>query len=483
MVEEGGGGGKPPSDSSGTSAAAVAVKETILYQEYQTYDSFKLIIQSKRAADKTIPFIPNQKVGKMLESIVSVPADVKNVDRLNRSKLLVTCANAKTVNEIVLSVELKNVYDAFIPFAFINRVAILRDIDEEFEDAEILGSINAGPFKVVSVQRLNRRVVANDKTVTYVRSRSVKVVFQGQDIPTHVYLWYCRVVCAPFIQRVVQCFKCSRFGHTTKDCRGGSLCRHCFVVLGDDAHVCDSPIVLKCVNCKGTHSPKDEACPEMKRQKDMKMLMSTRRMVYQEAAKCVPRVNSGSYAVRTQNSFEVLADHDRNFPNIYNFKSLDDPIQKLTPTPLPYVSTSRTHNTSNKQFGRVNKRRDVYESSRDSNNMKKPRQGSPQKPEGRDQYVPFKNNFHIGTRTETQDGVHDENLSTKDVLMELSQQDSFSQSQNGTIGDNNINQANHNSYSNVLTNTSNESLFTQINSGTSNGNLFDMNVPSPHLGS
>ncbi|KAL1446383.1 hypothetical protein WDU94_000027 [Cyamophila willieti] len=406
----------------------------------------------------------------MLESIVSVPADVKNVDRLNRSKLLVTCANAKTANEIVLSAELKNVYDAFIPFAFVNRVAILRDIDEEFENEEILGSINAGPFKVVSVQRLNRRLVGNDKTVTYVKSRSVKIVFQGQDIPTHVFLWYCKIECAPFIQRVVQCFKCSRFGHTSKDCRGSSLCRFCFVVLGEDEHVCPSPVVLKCVNCKGSHSPKDVSCPEMKRQKELKMLMSTRRMVYQEAAKCVPHVNAGSYAVRTQNSFDALAENETNFPKTFN---LDDPIRKYTPAPLPYVSTNRNQNNSNKQSGRVNKRREVFEFR--ENGMKKPRQFSPQKPRNdREQYVPYKNNFHMETRTETEKGVHDENLTPKDVVM---QQESFSQSYGSDLDNNGIQNSGKNIDSNVST-------CDQANSMKGSGNpLFDKQVLSPHLGS
>lgn len=492
MGDPGGDGGKPPPMPGG--AAKAKERETVIYEEYETYDSYKLIIQSKRnSADQSIPFIPMQKVGKMMESIVSVATDVRQVMRLNRSKLLITCANAKTANEIVTDIELKKLYDAFIPFAFVNRVAILRDIDEEFDDEEIKNSINAGPFQVVSVQRLNRRISAAGAQPEYAKSRSIKVVFRGQDIPTHVFLYYCKIDCAPFIQRVVQCFQCSKFGHITKMCRSKKVCKRCYTPMDDEEnHQCSSATEVKCVNCDGSHTPRDDACPEMKRQKELKMLMSTRRMVFQEASKAVPRVNANkSYSIRTQNSFAALSQMNEEFPRVFAFQKspLEDPIRKYVPKPLTYVPSKSLPSANKKIMPNKNsfnrngntKKRESHDGI--SAEGKKPRQSSPAIKSKEDQHVPHKNNFHMETRTETSSGVHDENLSVKDVEMQMTKLStetsgkSYAKCVNG-------NNPNNLMLSNVFSPPTQNSNNSTNNSDVNNFDqeMYSKQMPSPHLG-
>lgn len=493
MGEPGGAGGKPPPAPGG----AGKEKETVIYEEYQTYDSYKLIVQSKRNTDdQSIPFIHMQKVGKMLESIVSVPVDVRQVMRLNRSKLLITCANAKTANEIVTNSDLKKLYDAFIPFAFVNRVAILRDIDEEFEDEEIKQSINAGEFRVVSVQRLNRRISTAGAEPQYAKSRSIKVVFKGQDIPTHVFLYYCKIECAPFIQRVVQCFQCSKFGHTSKLCRGNKICKTCYVPMADEQnHQCASATDVKCVNCDGSHTPRDDTCPEMKRQKELKMLMSTRRMVFQEASKVVPRINSNkSYSVKTQNSFAALSHMNEEFPRVFSFQKspLEDPIRKYVPKPLTYISNKSLPSVNKRAMTNKNINRNGNNKKRESHDGtiaegKKPRQSSPTAKSNDDQHVPYKNNFHMETRSETSHGVHDENLSIKDVEMQMTKlSTTASNSYAKCVGGNNSNNLLLSNVVNLTTqNSTQNSINFNNNSNESNiidTDMYSKQIPSPHLG-
>uniref|UniRef100_A0A8D8YRA4 CCHC-type domain-containing protein n=1 Tax=Cacopsylla melanoneura TaxID=428564 RepID=A0A8D8YRA4_9HEMI len=328
---EGGGGNKPPDTGGGE-------KKILLYNEQAEYDNYRVVVQSRRASDNSIPFISNQKVGMMIHDTVSEKKDVYHVVRLNRSKLLVTCSSAKTANEIVKAEKIRHCYDPFIPYNYVNRVGIIRDIDEEFDDEQLREAVDAKQFKVVSVQRLNRRVVDDQNVVKYVKSRSVKIVFEGKEIPSHVYLYYCRIECEPFIQKVVQCFKCAKFGHTTKFCRNHSLCKQCFVVL-ENNHVCSESNQVKCVNCGGLHKPRDDSCPELARQKNIKMLMSTRCMLFQEADKVVP-ANKSTYSVRVNNSFSVLNELS-HFPGIDDGcgSSQDTQIRKYVDPPLPYKSS------------------------------------------------------------------------------------------------------------------------------------------------
>lgn len=485
MTEPEGGFNPPPPPDPG----AASLREKILYEDELAYDSYKLIIQSKRSPDNSFPFINNQKVGKLLESIVSVATDVKEVTRLNRSKLLVTCANVKTANQIVSNTQLNATYEAFIPFAFVNRIAILRDIDQEFEDKEIQESLNVGQFEVVSVQRLNRRVVetvGDEKNIKYVPSRSVKVVFKGQDIPSFVYLWYCKIECAPFIQRVVQCFKCSRFGHTTKVCRGNTICKICFKPIECEPHECATPVVIECVNCKGAHPSKDISCPEFKRQKEVQMLMSTRRMLFQEASKVIPPSNS-SYSIKTQNSFSALAQLDENFPKMFSFKSssLREPIQKLSPPPLPYTANKDLPRTkrqtyTNKNLTKNNMKRELFDFQKDT--TKKPRQYSPDKTISQSgSQVPYKNNFRMDTRTETSRGVHDENIFVQDVENQLRKTSPLSLTGSPLPTSTKFSQNSSNKISTSFSKSKNPKVDGDPHK--SDIDMFDMNVLSPHLGS
>ncbi|KAI5732829.1 hypothetical protein M8J76_004642 [Diaphorina citri] len=180
--------------------------------------------------------------------------------------------------------------------------------------------------------------------------------------------------------------------------------------------------------------------------------------------------------------------------DVFSFQSttLEDPIQKYTPQPLPYVSNKNffPRNTkqgnSNKNFNRNNKKRESFDY-RDPD-MKKSRQISPEKAKPDvQQQVPYKNNFHIETRTETARGTHDENLSINDVKMQLNQNASSS---NGTrtyasmVENGYVNPLvpSKNSMLNSSTSNRNDNVLVSKNTFDNDFDMMDMNVPSPHLG-
>ncbi|KAI5724384.1 uncharacterized protein LOC113466697 isoform X2 [Diaphorina citri] len=200
--------GDPPDKKGGTrETTEKKERETIVYQENHAYDRYRVLVQCKRSPDNPTNFISNQKCGMLINEIVTNKSDAVEIRRFNRSKILVVRTSSFTANEIVMNERMRNTYNPFVPFNYVNRVGILRDVDEDFDDNLLLESIDARQFRVKSVQRLNRKVVSPTREVSYVKSRSVKVIFDGQDIPSHVFLFYCKIECAPFIQRVVQCYQ------------------------------------------------------------------------------------------------------------------------------------------------------------------------------------------------------------------------------------------------------------------------------------
>lgn len=345
-------GGKPPDIPPTLASMNLSpdpnAKQPVLYSSEHKFSWYKLIIQAKPYDTSTAndssrkPYVRALAVSKILGDVTNQSKDITEVRRLNRSKFLIICTTAGCANKIVQSDKVRNLYSTFIPLNYLTRTAILRDVDVEVDgeaitNEEIFNNIDCGNYKLLKVERLNRKVVVESKP-TYVPSTSVKLVFDGQDMPVHVYLWYTRLQCEPFIQNPIQCFTCYKFGHPSKYCSTKSrLCNRCFSIESDD-HQCDL-VNLKCLNCHGPHNVNSKSCPEYERQKTIKIMMSTRNMCFPEAADLVPS-SKQLYSVQTRNSFEVLgtdgADQSADFPALRSKNpGARREFTKYVPPPLP----------------------------------------------------------------------------------------------------------------------------------------------------
>ena len=63
-------------------------------------------------------------------------------------------------------------------------------------------------------------------------------------------------------EKVIQCFKCQKVGHTAAQCTNPTTCLRC----GDNhSHKeCSASTTLKCANCSGPHAACSRACPALK---------------------------------------------------------------------------------------------------------------------------------------------------------------------------------------------------------------------------
>lgn len=363
MNEPPGGGAVPPPSCVAASDTRAAGQENsnvpvndvecsrddrkVLYDTDLSYEAYKVVVQLNRSS--ALKFLSKYKVGKTLAQFASYPNLIVELVRLCRTKILIHCADAATANSLILSDKFPSDYNFFIPVNYVSRVAIIRDIDVEFTEDELFHALDTRQFKLLKVQRLSRKCVSDEKKVSYVPSQSVKLTFAGPDMPANVFLWYSRVPCEPFVQSTIQCFKCLKFGHTSKVCRSkNNVCRKCFQDESED-HVCNIT-QIQCVNCKGMHNPKSPSCPELERQKKIKQMMSNRNLCYLEAA-IMFRPAWTTYAAKTRNPFELLSGSDEEFPSIANKDkraTQKEKLEKYVPPPLPYKSASETkRNISN----------------------------------------------------------------------------------------------------------------------------------------
>ncbi|KAI5693941.1 hypothetical protein M8J75_006186 [Diaphorina citri] len=331
------------------------VRPKVLYDEEISCNTYKVLIQANKASA-----LSYHKLGQELSLATMNSSEILFKEKLSRDKVLVACTNAKRANNLVNHETLSQKYNVFIPQNYVSRSAIIRDIDTDISEDDILQSLETRQFKLMSVSRLNRRTVDQEGKVIYVPSKTMKLNFAGQDIPANVFLWYSKITCEPFIQATLQCFKCMKFGHITKKCRAKfEVCKMCYQVEKED-HICQ-PSVIKCLNCDGLHNPKSKSCPELQRQKDIKALMSTRNLCFQEAAKIIPSSkqakDSSRYAVPTSNSFNVLSELNENFPMLNPGPVVSKTIDKYVPPPLPYKSNVSRPNR-NTQSGKKTLKRD-----------------------------------------------------------------------------------------------------------------------------
>ncbi|KAL1463825.1 hypothetical protein WDU94_015534 [Cyamophila willieti] len=321
----------------------------LLYTSDMKFDWYKLLIQAKLSVGSNASngnFIRALHLSRVISEVSNKSEDVTEVRRLNRNKFLVVCRTAKCANTIIQSKKVQEEFNAFIPTVYMQRSAVIRDIDLDVDEKMFMENVDSRNFKIMRVQRLNRRSVVDGK-VSYVPSRTMKIDFSGQDLPSFIYLWYTKIKCEPYMQRPIQCFSCYKFGHITKHCRSSKLCKTCFQPAADE-HQCDTS-VLKCTNCNGNHNANSRSCPEYERQQTIKDLMSTRNLCFPEACHLVPPLHV-RMRLQTKNSFSVLENMNEEMPSHVN--SQDYPrlrknvthsrtIDKYVPPPLSTRTTKR----------------------------------------------------------------------------------------------------------------------------------------------
>ncbi|KAM7314158.1 hypothetical protein ISCGN_003943 [Ixodes scapularis] len=161
--------------------------------------------------------------------------------------------------------------------------------EDDFLDAseeEILeGLKDAG---VVAVKRIMFRKDGKETP-----SKHVILTFERHTLPETVKAGYLQCRIRPYVPNPQRCFRCQRFGHGSRSCRGKETCAKC----GSQEHVADiCEAAARCSNCSGPHPAYSRTCPLWRQEKEILSLKAKENITYLEAKKKLSFLSKGGYA-------------------------------------------------------------------------------------------------------------------------------------------------------------------------------------------
>lgn len=267
--------------------------DLILYK-FQDQGPYTIYIEYIKIEEDSKP-LNDIRTGRLLNKLRLKSA--LNTKQIGKFRNKITFKDKNEANKLISdkSLEPDNL-KAFIPKQYVERVGVIKDVPEELTEQDILDNI-ISKYKVKAIWRFKRKL----ENGNMVNTSTIKIVFEGQLIPDEINLFFAVRKVLPYIFSVTQCRLCYLYGHIEKNCKGKRRCQVCSEENSVD-HICSN--VVKCRHCKEAHTSNSKLCPEFRRQKNIKELMSLKNMTFQEANSMLPKV---------QNRFSAL-DHLEEFP-------------------------------------------------------------------------------------------------------------------------------------------------------------------------
>jgi len=175
------------------------------------------------------------------------------------------------------------------------------------------GSLNSsqGVIRTPDLANLSEKEIKDgfaDQGVTHVKRCKVKrngnlvptntyfLTFSTTKLPSIVYAGCFAIRVTAFVPTPLRCFRCQKFGHGSRNCKGAPTCRDC----GKPSHENSCESALCCVNCKGNHSSSSKECPKFKIETEIQKVRTTSKCSFQEAKQRVtnslPNASVQSYS-------------------------------------------------------------------------------------------------------------------------------------------------------------------------------------------
>lgn len=279
-------------------------------QAYKSTDSgpFVVHVQKIETSLTSGTYLHPVDFGRFLEKNQIHSVLDGSVQRIGRNRISLTFTDFYSANNFVTSDVVKNNgFKAFIPSFGTTRLGLVKGIPVDWSEDEIMECIRVpiDGCPILKVRRLNYKVVVNGVPI-FKPSQSCVITFDGQVLPSRVFMCFNSLVVERYYYPTVQCFSCARFGHTKNSCRSKPRCYKC-----GEGHTGDSCDVEEgsspCLSCSGLHYSTNKTCPEFHRQKQIKITMAEKNISYNEAAKLHLPIRGKSYSDAAKTSYASVS--------------------------------------------------------------------------------------------------------------------------------------------------------------------------------
>lgn len=327
-------------------------------QKPQIY-SDKIYVFLEKTNNENIGRLHPMVVGHILHRKLNIP-NILKIEKVGRNRVRVELKSIKDANNLVNNSHLKTEnLKAFIPKNLLERKGIVRYVDTIFDDKYLFENIMS-PYRITEVSRFKRKVTSTDGETHFVPKQTILLTFEGNVLPKVVYINYVSCVVEPYVQRVVQCYKCLRYGHVAKQCNStSSLCINCSKDKDPD-HECRDPQDSFCLFCKNNnHKTISKNCPKYEEQARIKKIMAENNLTFLESKN---NLNNSYSNVLVSNSFTALdTDNTANFPhlnsnknhkqshNVQNRSVIPRPTQLPSHTQTSFSKTQTEHNNKKRK--------------------------------------------------------------------------------------------------------------------------------------
>ncbi|CAG4996891.1 unnamed protein product [Parnassius apollo] len=171
---------------------------------------------------------------------------IAGVHRVNAYKVGIMFRKPAPANNFLTMTHFlgKHKLKAFVPAHLTEITGVIRYVPKDLSNEDINKSITCDA-EVISVKRFMRKV---DGKLTPLGT--IAVTFAATALPQHAYIQMFRYPVHIYIPPLLQCYKCLKFNHSAKVCRGSQMCSSC---SGQHSYKeCDVEKIV-CINCQGGH--------------------------------------------------------------------------------------------------------------------------------------------------------------------------------------------------------------------------------------